>query len=159
MSKTLAAFRKIKGSCCCYPGGMDTQKCHVIQIILSSGEAGDKNRTNTRSEAPAATTTFSSLQMICCFFTLIRIGTITDCSNTACASTDFLYAHTSLLNPICLCQRVIPVFPVISVIPAIGVERQFAERTVRLLRGKRWTLICFDRWSLRANFFSHTGHW
>lgn len=29
----------------------------------------------------------------------------------------------------------------------------------RLLRGKRCTLTCLDRWSLRANFFSHTGHW
>lgn len=36
---------------------------------------------------------------------------------------------------------------------------QAAVRTVRLFLGKRWTLMCFDRWSLRANFFSHTGHW
>lgn len=36
---------------------------------------------------------------------------------------------------------------------------QAAVRTVRLFLGKRWTLICFDKWSLRANFFSHTGHW
>lgn len=33
---------------------------------------------------------------------------------------------------------------------------QFAARTVRLIRGKRCTLMCLDRWSLRANFFSHT---
>lgn len=32
-------------------------------------------------------------------------------------------------------------------------------RGSRLLRGKRCTLTCLDRWSLRANFFSHTGHW
>ena len=31
-------------------------------------------------------------------------------------------------------------------------------RGSRLLRGKRCTLTCLDRWSLRANFFSHTGH-
>lgn len=36
---------------------------------------------------------------------------------------------------------------------------QFAERLVLLLRGKRWTLRCLDRWSLRANFFSQTMHW
>lgn len=36
---------------------------------------------------------------------------------------------------------------------------QLAARTERLLRGKRCTLMCLDRWSLRANFFSHTGHW
>lgn len=36
---------------------------------------------------------------------------------------------------------------------------QFTARTERLLRGKRCTLMCLERWSLRANFFSHTGHW
>lgn len=40
-----------------------------------------------------------------------------------------------------------------------GQRGQFAERPVLLLRGKRWTLRCFDRWSLRANFFSQTMHW
>lgn len=42
---------------------------------------------------------------------------------------------------------------------ARGRGSQFAERLVLLLRGKRWTLRCFDRWSLRANFFSQTMHW
>lgn len=36
---------------------------------------------------------------------------------------------------------------------------QLMVRTARLLRGKRCTLMCLERWSLRANFFSHTGHW
>lgn len=36
---------------------------------------------------------------------------------------------------------------------------QLMARTARLLRGKRCTLMCLERWSLRANFFSHTGHW
>lgn len=36
---------------------------------------------------------------------------------------------------------------------------QFTARTGRPLRGKRCTLMCLERWSLRANFFSHTGHW
>lgn len=35
---------------------------------------------------------------------------------------------------------------------------QFTERMERLLRGKRCTLTCLDKWSLRANFFSQTGH-
>lgn len=56
-------------------------------------------------------------------------------------------------------MRLIPAFPLIRVIPAVTEECQLAERTVRPLRGKRWTFMCFDRWSLRANFFSHTGHW
>lgn len=36
---------------------------------------------------------------------------------------------------------------------------QCEERAVLLLRGKRWTFMCLDRWSLRANFFSQTWHW
>lgn len=36
---------------------------------------------------------------------------------------------------------------------------QLMARTARLLLGKRCTLMCLERWSLRANFFSHTGHW
>lgn len=40
-----------------------------------------------------------------------------------------------------------------------GQRGQFADRPVLLLRGKRWTLRCFDRWSLRANFFSQMMHW
>lgn len=37
--------------------------------------------------------------------------------------------------------------------------RAVQGRAERLLRGKRCTLTCLERWSLRANFFSHTGHW
>lgn len=40
-----------------------------------------------------------------------------------------------------------------------GRSAQLMARTARLLRGKRCTLMCLERWSLRANFFSHTGHW
>lgn len=40
-----------------------------------------------------------------------------------------------------------------------GYCTQLMARTARLLRGKRCTLMCLERWSLRANFFSHTGHW
>lgn len=53
MCKTVAAFRKIKGSCF-NPGRMDRQGYHPInhiiptelKINLSSAEAGDKDRTN-----------------------------------------------------------------------------------------------------------------
>lgn len=56
--------------------------------------------------------------------------------------------------------RHIPSPSLISVrLPEQGQRGPFADRPVLLLRGKRWTLRCFDRWSLRANFFSQTIHW
>lgn len=65
-----------------------------------------------------------------------------------------LSSRTHTDNPPSRCAVLLSVCPW-----AHGQGGQFAERPVLLLRGKRWTLRCLDRWSLRANFFSQTMHW
>lgn len=150
-----------------------------ISLSYLYAEAGDKSRTNIRSTTYKSTNSNNNCELITDKMATVLVlplyNKLEQSQTAETKSKAWFHSHIDLMLAqtfayIHLFARTLtpcspwPMSMFFESDPSIPSDpsklgRQFAERTVRLLRGKRWTLMCFERWSLRANFFSHTGHW